>query len=229
MAVPDEIKFGRKNESGYNESEDMPLIITIGREFGSGGRELGRRLAENLRIAYYDREILWEIEKKTPYCLSYIEEATERRPTPLLPIHYGRTFSFGNDPAFAQSLDIYQAQSEIIKEVAMKGPCVIIGRCADAVLKDFAPVRLFIYADWKTKLKRVRSREGDQGRLTDKAIAKKAKSIDKARRKYYEFYTGHRWGDPHNYDLMINTSNLEIKEIASSLAHLFEKDLTNGN
>jgi len=205
----------------------MSLIITVGREFGSGGRELGRRLADNLGIAYYDREILLEIEKKTPYCLSYIEEVSERKPTSLLPIHYGRTFSLASDSSFKQTLNIYQAQSKTLVELASKSSCVIIGRGADVVLKELKPIRLFVYADDETKLKRVRLRDEKTKELSDKALLKKIKNVDKGRRGYYEFYTGRAWGNPENYDLMINTSNLEIKEIAGFLTELFRKKAIN--
>ena len=196
----------------------MNLVVTIGREFGSGGRELGRRLADELGIAYYDREILLEIEKQTPYCLEYIEQVTERKPISLLPIHYGVSFSAINDPHLDQSIDIYAAQSKILRELAEKSPCVIIGRCADDILKEFNPTRIFVYADMASKIARCKERNEAGVKLDDKSLAKKIKTIDRNRSKYYGFYTGKKWGDKANYDFMVNTSNHAIKDIVKALA-----------
>ena len=203
----------------------MGLIITIGREFGSGGRELGRRIADQLGIAYYDREILIEVEKQTPYCLEYIEQVTEKRPVPLLPIHYGMSFSSVSDPHLGQSIDIYAAQAKILRDLAEKSSCVIIGRCADEVLKDFHPVRLFVYADLPSKIARCKERDEGKDKTDDKSLAKKIKTIDKNRAKYYEFYTGKKWGDKSNYDFMVNTTNHSIKEIANVLAEFLRPTL----
>ncbi|HBS02520.1 MAG TPA: cytidylate kinase-like family protein [Firmicutes bacterium] len=197
----------------------MSLIITIGREFGSGGRELGRRLADQLHIAYYDQEILVELEKQTPYCLEYIEQVTEKKPIPLLPIHYGMSFSMVSDPNLDQSIDIYAAQAKILKEMAGKSSCVIIGRCADEVLKEFHPIRLFVYADASSKMERCRLRKKPGEKTDDRTLAREFKTIDRNRAKYYEFYTGKKWGAKENYDLMINTSGRSVKELADKLAH----------
>ncbi len=203
----------------------MSLIITIGREFGSGGRELGRRIADELGIAYYDREILLEIEKETPFCLEYIEQVTEKKPVPLLPIHYGMSFSVSNDPHLDQSIDIYTAQTKILKEVATKSSCVIIGRCADDVLKEFNPTRVFVYADMSSKIARCKERNDPNASDDVKTLSKKIRKIDKNRSKYYEFYTGKKWGEKSNYDFMVNTSKHSIKDIAHALAETLRPKL----
>lgn len=197
----------------------MGIVITVGREFGSGGRELGRRLADELGIAYYDREILLEIEKQTPYCLEYIEQVTEKKPVPLLPIHYGMSFSVANDPNLDQSIDIYATQTKVLKELAAKSSCVIIGRCADDVLKDCNPIRLFVYADMPSKIARCQERKKPGEKADARSLAREIKMVDRNRAKYYEFYTGKKWGDKANYDIMINTSGRSVKDIASGLAH----------
>ncbi len=201
----------------------MSYVITIGREFGSGGRELGRRLADILGIAYYDKEIILEIEHKTPFSKEYIEEVSENRPVPLFPIHYGNTWAPVSDPHFEQSIDVFRAQSDIIKDMAHKSSCVIIGRCADFILKDDHPIRIFVYADMAQKVDRCKKREKSDSNLTDKEIIKNIKKIDKKRKKYYEFYTGQAWGERKNYDMMINTTNADIKEIAEMLASFIKE------
>ena len=108
----------------------MKRIITIGREFGSGGREVGRRLAERLNIAYYDREIIDELMKRTQLAESYVLQVEESRPLPLLPITTARTFGIPTNYTLENRLSIYKQESEIIREMAEKSDCIIVGRCA---------------------------------------------------------------------------------------------------
>ncbi len=199
------------------------MIITIGREFGSGGREFGRRLAEELGIAYYDREILAEIAKKTAYSQEYIEEVSQGRPVALFPIHYGGSFLSVADPNITQAADIFQEQSNVLKELADKSDCLIIGRAADYVLRDRHPFRIFIYSSLEAKVRRCKEREDEREKgLSDKALIKRIKQVDKKRRQYYEFYTGNVWGDRNHYDLLINTSNGDLKALAKAVAALLK-------
>ncbi len=198
----------------------MSVLITIGREFGSGGRELGRRIADELGIAYYDNEILDEIIKETDYSKAYLQEVSESRPAALFPIHYGVSWGHSYAPV-NQSLDVYAKQNEILRKLADKSSCVIIGRAADYILKDRKPFRIFVYADMDSKVKRCRDRNEDKN-ITDAEIIKHVKKIEKSRRSFYEFYTNTKWGDKDNYDMMINTSNQNIKEIAHLLCSMIK-------
>lgn len=195
----------------------MKRIITIGREFGSGGRELGRRLAEELGIAYYDREIVEELIKRTELTENYVSRVEESRPLPLLPITTARTFYIPVSYASENRLSIYKQESEIIREMAKKSDCVIVGRCADYILRDLKPFRLFIYADMSSKAERCRAKGSDIAAIADKELWQKIISIDKKRARYYQFYTEQRWGDKSNYDLCINTASAEIKEIIPAI------------
>lgn len=199
----------------------MARIITIGREFGSGGRELGRRLAEELHIEYYDREILSEIAKHTSLAENYIRNVVERQPHNLLPITVGRSFTYVDDYAFKQAQSVYQAQSKIIREMAEKSDCVIIGRCADYILQDLKPFRIFVYADMESRIRRCMERRGEQEQITEKEMKKQIQAMDKNRARYYEFYTGLKWGDKSNYDLCINTTDTVIKQIVPAIGNLF--------
>lgn len=201
----------------------MGILITISREFGSGGRELGRRLADLLGIAYYDKEILLEIEHKTLFSKEYIAEVCESRPIPLFPIHYGNSWAPVSDPHLKQSIEVYRAQADIMKELASKSSCIIIGRCADYVLRGEKPLRIFVYSDMESKIARCRKREKEHENLSDKEIAKRIRAIDKRRKKYYEFYTGQSWGDRSNYDMLLNTANVSIPDLAEALARQLMK------
>ena len=199
----------------------MNRIITIGREFGSGGREFGRRLAEALGFAYYDQEIISEIAKRTSLSEQYVEAIVEHQPSFSFPIHIGRSFYPAVNPAFEQTMAVYQEQARIITQMAAKSDCVIVGRCADYILKEYRPVRIFIYADMESKIKRCREKGPEDEKLTDKELRQKITGIDKKRAKYYEVYTGHAWGDKLNFDLCINTTQTVIKEIVPAIARLF--------
>lgn len=196
-------------------------IITIGREFGSGGREIGRRLSENLGFAYYDQEIISEIAKRTSLLEKYVEAIVEQHSLFSFPIHIGRSFYPVADPALDQTLKIYQEQTRIILEMARKSDCVIVGRCADFILKEENPFRIFVYADVESKLRRCRTKGPAQENLSDRELKQKMSGIDKKRANYYELLTGRSWGNKLNYDLCINTSGLDIKQLAQALANLF--------
>lgn len=204
----------------------MGYIITIARQFSSGGREFGRRLADELKIAYYDKEILDDIAKKTPFSMAYIKEVSEHRPIILPPINYGHSFTLYPDISMQQTIEVQTTQNDLIKEYANQSSCVIIGRGADYTLRDMKPFRIFVYADIENRIERCRQREGNE-HLTDKELKKMILRIDKKRRDYYEYYTGLKWGDKDNYDLLINTSNLDIKLLAHNFAALIRQQENN--
>ncbi len=200
----------------------MSVLITIGREFGSGGRELGRRIADELGIAYYDNEILEEILKETDYSKAYLQEVSESRPAALFPIHFGVSWGHTYAP-LNQSMDVYAKQNEILHKLADKSSCVIIGRAGDYILKDHNPFKIFVYADMSSKVNRCRERNEDKN-ITDQEIIKHIKKIERERKSFYEFYTNTKWGDKNNYDMMINTSNQNIKEIAHLLCTMIKSN-----
>lgn len=205
----------------------MPRIITIGREFGSGGREIGKRLAEELQIAYYDNEIVNEIVKHSNLAEDYVNQILENNIVRYFPITVSHTLSFFEYPQLDFENKVYTAQNEVIEGLAEKSDCVIVGRCADYILREKNPFRLFIYADTETKIARcIEKGEADEG-MTEKALKQKIKKVDRSRANYYEFFTGLKWGDKKNYDLCINTTNINLKSVVKELASIcniyFEK------
>ncbi len=199
----------------------MNKIITIGREFGSGGRELGRKLAEILGCAYYDREIIAEIAKRTSLSEKYVQNVAEHKPVIPFPIHTGRTF-WAVIPDYGQ--EVQKEQHDIIREMASKSDCVIVGRGADYILRADNPFRLFVYSDMPSKISRCRrnnANDYDKGEeMSDKELSRRIEQINKARSEYYEFYTGQKWGLPLNYDLCINTTKNDPIEIAEFVAKI---------
>lgn len=206
----------------------MNQIITIGREFGSGGRELGKRLAELLGYAYYDKEIVKEIAKRTQLAESYVHQIVEQRTGVFFPITIGRTLhhvhqTVGSDYMLKHYTAVYTEQANVLREMAEKSNCIIVGRCADYILKEHHPLRLFVYADMKSKVERCKLKADEHEEMTDKQLAKMIKRVDKNRAKYYQYYTGRTWGRRSNYDLCVNTSAISVKECAEMLAHMLDK------
>lgn len=200
----------------------MKRIITIGREFGSGGRELGRRIAEKLEIAYYDQEIIAEIAKRTALSEEYIRQIEEMRPILHFPIRTGHRFYLTSEPIFYPDLSIYTKQHELLRELSRKSDCVIVGRCADYILREQKPVRIFAYADMESRIKRCMERRPEDENLTEAQMKKRITEIDRNRAKYYTFFSGQKWGARENYDLLVNTSGAGISKLASALCCYLE-------
>ena len=201
----------------------MRKIITIGREFGSGGRELGRRLSEHLGIAYYDQEIIAEIAKRTALSEAYVRQITENRPLTSFPIHFGGRFCALSDPLLQQSISIYSEQHRLLCELAEKSDCIIVGRCADYVLRDSHPFRIFVYADAQSKLMRCMERRTPEETLSEQDMKRKITEIDRNRARYYAFFSGQKWGARENYDLLVNTSGQSVKKQAAALYEYLRK------
>ena len=196
------------------------MVITIGREFGSGGRELGRLLAETLGIEYYDKEIVAEIAKNTELSEQYVKQVVEKNPHELFPITVAHTFSYIDTQEIQQKQMIFMEQEKVIKKMAETSDCVIVGRCADYILQDFKPFRIFVYADMDSKVERCLARSENPDELPRKKLIKKIKSIDKNRARYYNYYTGKTWGDMLNYDICINTTNVNISDLVPHIAKM---------
>lgn len=190
------------------------LVITIARSYGSGGRTMGKLLAENLGMKYYDRELMKIASEKSGINEALFGQADEKlKNSSLLRImkkaYKGEKISPDSDD-YVSNDNLFHLQSEVIKELAEEEDCVIIGRCADYVLKDNPNViRLFCYAPLQDCIERERQLSG----LEDKEIIKKINKIDKHRAEYYKYYTGKEWNDARNYDLCLNTTSMSYEEL----------------
>lgn len=198
----------------------MGRIITIGREFGSGGKELGRLLAKKLNIAYYDNEIVTAIAKKTDLAEDYVKQIVEKKPSLFFPVTVGQTLYAAPYEVLQNNSAVQIEQANIIKEMAAKSDCVIVGRCADYILRDLKPFRIFVYADLEARMARCKERGFKEEGLTEKKIKKLVTRVDKHRASYYNFYTGQKWGNRLNYDICINTTGVDMEKIATFLAKM---------
>ena len=196
----------------------MSKIITIGREFGSGGRELGRRLSEKLGYAYYDQEIIAEIAKRTALSEEYVQQIIERKPITSFPIHIGHSFYPVTNPMFQQSLNVYAEQHKLLQEMAAKSDCIIVGRCADYILRDSADcLRVFICSDMESRARRIVEQYGERSDSPEKRL----KDKDKRRAAYYQFYTDMKWGDVQNCHIALNSGLLGIDRCVDILVSLY--------
>lgn len=192
----------------------MNKVITISREFGSGGRTVGKLVANKLGIPCYDQEIIQKIAQESGYCEEYIAEKTDRAHNKLL----SGTFAFRDYYGNSIQDKIWLAQLKAIVEVANKGPCVIVGRCADFILEDTADLlKVFIHADNKSRAERIVKQYGESEQSPEKRLKEK----DKRRAAYYQVNTDKKWGDMKNYDISLSTSALGIEKCADIIVNIY--------
>lgn len=201
----------------------MNTIITIGRQYGSGGREIGEKLAKRLNVPYYDRELLSRAAKESGFCEEMIENHDERPTNSFLYNLVMDTYSFGyNASSFVDmpiSHKIFLAQFDTIKKIANEGGCVIVGRCADYALAEYPNcVNVFIHADESHRVKRIMERNNISEAKAKDEINKK----DKQRQSYYNYYSSKKWGRSDTYDLSINSAKLGIDGTVNLLAQYVE-------
>lgn len=193
-------------------------IITISREFGSGGREVGKRLADALGFQYYDREIITAVAQKSSLDEEYVEKTLERGIPRAFSISFGRTFSFP-DVAQQNYTKLLLAQQQFITDIAKKGEdFVIVGRAADVILQEHNPLNLFVYAEMDSKIKRCRERAEKDEKMSDREYARKIKQVDLGRAVNRQLLADGGWGDKESYHLCINTTDTEIKKLIDPIA-----------
>ena len=192
-------------------------IITISREFGSGGRELGKRMADILGYEYYDREIISRIADEQGLDIAFVDKMLQQSVWRTMPITVQRSISTPMYPTIGTSLLVKEKQ--IIERIGNAGKnCVLVGRNADVYLHKLRPFSIFVCAETSAKLARCRERAAEGEDLTDRELEKNMKRIDKGRASIREFVGGGEWGKPINYCLTVNTTGWEIKRLARTVA-----------
>ena len=191
--------------------------ITIGRQFGSGGREIGKKIAETLGIDYYDKELLAIAAKESGLSHQFLQNYDEKPTNSFL---YSLVMGQQNLLGGVQGTTVEQlaakAQRDAVLSVAEKGSCVIVGRCADYILRDRPGlVRIFICSDWDWRIEHICDRDG----VTPKEAEEKMRKMDKSRASYYSFHTDRSWSSAGTYDLCLNSAKLGIDGTAETILH----------
>lgn len=194
------------------------FVITIGRQFGSGGREIGLMISRLLGIGYYDRRLISEAAKRSGLSSEAFEENDEKVPGTL---RYAFSFGFGFNNAFLQE-SLFKIQSDTILDIASRESCVIVGRCADYVLRENPRcVNLFIHAPFPYLVGNVASRTN----ISEKEAAEMIQKVNKTRAAYYDFYTEKQWGVSASYHLSIDSSIMGTEKTAAFLKEFAETTL----
>lgn len=195
------------------------VIITIGREFGSEGHEIGKELAERLGINMYDKDLLAIAAKRSGLAVEHLANVDESISTRFLEPYLG--FSMGNDNLNDK---LFAEESQIIRDIASKESCIIIGRCADYVLKDEEGcINVFIYAPYEKRVEIIREKH----KITEEAAKKLVKKMDQVRNSYYTFYAGKDWNRKEGKDLMLNRAKFGIKGCVDILEAAYREQCQN--
>lgn len=200
-------------------------VITIGRQFGSGGRELGKLIASTFGIKFYDKQLLTEAARHSGMNPELFENADEKAPSFLNGMF---AFNLGMNPTILCNCDntisdesIYNQQSEFIKMLATKEPCVIVGRTADYILRDHPhAVNIFVHAEMPDCVARIMKR-GDCKSYAEAEA--KARKINKLRAGFYNFYSDKHWGDATSYDLTFNSSKIKMEDAVAIIAEYIRR------
>jgi len=195
------------------------VTICIGREYGSGGREIGEKLAARLGIPCYDKLLVAKAEQESGISLHVLEHGEEKPLQPaLITGHFYAGGTALQSVFYGVEHQVYEAECRIIRQIGQEGPSVIIGRCASAILRESHPLSVFIYADDCDRIARVAGRN----ELTEKQAERRIRKTDKLRRRFFEFYAGTRWGHPESYDLMLSSSRLGVDGCVELIARAYE-------
>lgn len=199
------------------------VIISIGRQYGSGGAEIGAKLAKELGISFYDKNILRMNSDESGIKESYFYLADERAGNKLLYKIISSMTPEKKAPSFGADLisadNLFRFQSEVIRKLAEAESCVIIGRCADYVLQGTEGlVRVFLYADMESRMNRI----AEKGICSKEEASKMVKRMDRERRDYYRYYTGKEWSSIENYDILLNTEKLGIDGTIQAIKNYIE-------
>lgn len=200
---------------------EIKTIITIGRQFGSAGREIGRKVAADLGIKLYDKEMLDRAAKESGICQELFETHDEKPTNSFLYSLVMDTYSLGYSVGGYQDMPInhkvFLAQFDTIKRIADEGPCILVGRCADYALEGYDNVlRLFIHADMDARIRRIARIYN----LTDAKAKELIVKTDKSRSSYYDYYTNKKWSSAVSYDACISSSMLGIEGTAEYIKQL---------
>ena len=213
-----------KNNFKLPKGDTAMKIITVSRQFGSGGRELGRKLAEKLGFDYYDQEIIKMIANNKELDADYVEKTLEEGGWQTAPLSYGCSLD-GVVAVQNIQTDIIAEEQRVLDEIARLGrDCVVVGRNADAFLCQEQLLKIFVCATINSRVDRcMKHLRPEEKNLTRKKMERKIRKVDRNRVRTAEFFSESGWGNPENYNVVVNTTGWEIDELSSVVAEFSNK------
>lgn len=200
--------------------QQQNMVITIAREYGSGGHLLGEMLAKELGIKLYDKEFIHMAAQRSGMNEQYIAHNEQSIPSFWLKCILSKNSEQPLESSLSSDDVLFVAESKIVQELAEKGPCIIVGRCADYILKDNPKaIKIFCYADEASAIKRCTEEYG----LKEEEAGKAIRTVNRNRIHHYEYYTGEKWGEPHHYHLMLNTGSIGLDTACQLIKDIYKK------
>lgn len=197
-----------------------PIVITISREYGSGGHLIGQRIAQDLGIKFYDKDLIKLVAQESGFSEDFISEKEQHMPSSLLYQMIMQDYEVPIEKSLSPDDALFVAQSRVIRRLASESPCVIVGRCADYILRDVPNcIHVFLHADMPYKVEHAVSEYG----ISRENATDEINRINKARETHYYHFTGRRWGDIRNYHLTCDTGMMEDEQVCNMIESLYEK------
>lgn len=203
------------------EEDQLPWVITISREYGSGGHQVGELLAKELDITFYDKELITLVAGESNFSEDFISQNEQRMPSALLYQMILQDYEAPLDKSLSYEDALFVAQSRVIRRIASEGPCVIVGRCANYILKDRThTLHVFLFADMPHKVERAVAEYGISMVQAPDVISR----IDKSRKEHYFHYTGQLWGDSRNYNVTFDTGAISMPQVVAMIKEVYQSE-----
>lgn len=203
------------------EEDQLPWVITISREYGSGGHQIGELLAKELDITFYDKELITLVAGESNFSEDFISQNEQRMPSALLYQMVLQDYEAPLDKSLSYEDALFVAQSRVIRRIASEGPCVIVGRCANYILKDRPhTLHVFLFADMPHKVERAVAEYGISMAQAPDVISR----IDKSRKEHYFHYTGQLWGDSRNYNVTFDTGAISMSQVVAMIKEVYQSE-----
>lgn len=204
-----------------NEVNKESFVITIAREYGSGGREIGKIIADKLGIAYYDSELIAIVAKESGYSEEFVSRNEQKLSNNILYDLYAQYYAYTNDDEPKYDI-LFKTEQKIIRKLAEKSSCVIVGRMSNYALRENnRAFNVFVSADLKSKVEHIIERDG----LTEPEAIKKIAKVEMERRKHCKYFTGTEWGMASNYDMTIKRSKYSFEDVADIIIDMSKRSI----
>ena len=201
----------------HQETENTPLVITVSREYGSGGHQIGEMIARQMGMAFYDKELITLVAQESEFSEDFVSKNEQRMPSSLLYQMIMQDYEAPLNKSLSHEDALFVAQGRVIRRLAAEKPCVLVGRCANYILKNRPnTINVFLYADMEHKVERAVTQYG----LLREQAAARIEEIDNSRKEHFLHFTGLRWGDARNYTVSFDTGKIPMERVVETIKAL---------